>query len=162
MHLGGVMRAALSAVFVASCLTCSFSAAAESFENEIGFDYSRTHYDKYDYIVQDYGLFGTRFLSPVDTDSGPMGEAVFLARVSSVGMNLMYQSSDSDNYSGTQWQYGFNAKFASKQTPVTASIGIRRINDKSPNPFASGVGHGGNADYEGASGPIAPYWQKTN
>jgi len=121
------MRTALSAVVVATFLTCSLAAAAESFENEVDFNYSRTHYSKF--INQDYGLSATRYFNPIDTDTGPLGEAVFLARASSVGMNFAYNSSVSDYYSykSTDSQYRVEAAFASKQTPVTAWIGVSRM-----------------------------------
>ncbi len=155
------MRRNFSAVVVVSCLTCSLSVAADSFENEIGFDYSRTHHSKYDITSHDYGLVATRFLSAVTTDSGALGEAVFLARVPALGLNLTHLSADSGEGSATQWRYGFEARFASMQTPLTAAIGMLRVNDKSQNSFASGAGHNANPDYEGVSGTLGSRWQKT-
>ncbi len=150
------MRSILSVVVI-FYLTCSFSAAADSFENEVGLGYSRIRGSTYS--IQGYVLTATRFLSPVDADSGPLGEAAFLARVPALSMNLAYVSTDGDDYSGqaTQWQYGFEAEFASKQTPVTAWLGAHRINDKSTS-LNAGINH----DYEGSSGPTSAYRQKTN
>ncbi len=150
------MRSILSVVVI-FFLTCSFSAVADSFENEVGLGYSGIHGSAYS--IQGYVLTATRFLSPVDTDSGPLGEAAFLARIPALSMNLAYVSTDGDNYSGqaTQWRYGFEAAFVSKQTPVTAWLGAHRINNKS-----TSLDPGVNSDYEGSSGPPGAYRQTAN
>lgn len=130
------MRSALSAVFALCFVTCSLSAVADSFENEINVDYLNTHSGN-GYTAQEYRLLFTRYLAPVGTDSGPLGEAAFLSRTSSIGANLSYMPDD--GYT-TQIGYGFAAAFASTHTPLTASAGVTRINYESQ--YAVGSGHG--------------------
>ena len=121
------MRFTLFVIVSVSCLICSFSAPADSFKNEIGFGYSRSHHSPY--TVKGYTLTGTQFLSPVNIDAGPLGEAVFLARIPRAGINLAYVATANDFYPehSTDSQYGVNAAYASKHTPITAGIGINRI-----------------------------------
>lgn len=131
------MRPVLSAVCALLFLTYSLSAAADSFENEISFDYSNTRGSN-NYTGQDYRLLFTRYFSPVDAGAGPLGEAVFLARPSSIGMSLWH--APDDDYQ-TQIQYGIEATFRSQNTPITASAGMTRTNAEIQY-SAVGGGHG--------------------
>lgn len=131
------MRSALSVVCALCFVTCSLSAVADSFENEISFDYSNTRGSN-NYTGQDYGLLFTRYFSPVDAGAGPLGEAVFLTRPSSIGISLWHAPDDD---SQTQIQYGIEATFRSQNTPITASVEMTRTNAEIRS-SAVGGGHG--------------------
>lgn len=158
----------LFAVLVAASLTCSLSAAADSFENEIGFNYSRSN--GIGFTSQLFGLFATHHLNSVNTDSGPLGEAVFLSRVSSLGLLVIQRLRDFDDSSSnsSHSQSSFETSFAAMQQPVTASMGISRWNSKFSSASAAEPGsnasstsktnasifHGGIGSYLGGSSHI--------
>lgn len=131
-------RIAFAVCAVSACLISHVS-FAETFNTQVGAGYTRVDYGRYD--TGAYNLRAVYFFEPVKREQGPLDEASFLSPSSSLEANASRAHGDSSLASNRESQYGLVYRFASRQSPWTASVHLDRL-ESELTVSAGSQGHG--------------------
>jgi predicted porin len=117
----------------------SFSALGQdSFTSIIGAEYGTS--DNYDV----YNIDGSYFLSPVDTATGPLGEAVFLNRSTALRARFSHAKSDIQNNSLSSNTWNLGATYHLNSSDFFFNIDMAHVNNNrgpSAKKYALGAGY---------------------
>ena len=91
---------------------------------------------------ESFGLTGTYYLGSVDTSKGPLAEAAFLDRASSITLDFSIGEIDFDDGDFDVDHYSAESRLVSKETGWLVDLGYRRteIDNEEIDTFAIGVG----------------------